>query len=147
MLLAGTMVLGAVGCSTSDKKESTKKNPSDKTMYISVEKESTSPDKVEFPWYNLRLPCILMYRSLILANPAETEFTPDMAEFEISPDGLIYTFEMKEGLKWSDGEPLTAEDVKWSVETALKAAQVTSTFTTCFNYIKGAKEFDMTPVK
>ena len=146
MLIAGTMLFSMVGCSGTESKENTKgktqkEENTDKALYISVEKESTSSDKVEFPWYNLRLPCILMYRSLVLANPAETEFAPDMAEYEISPDGLVYTFNLKDNLKWSDGEPLTAEDVKWSAETALKATQVTSTFTTCFNYIKGAKEF------
>lgn len=30
---------------------------------------------------------------------------------ETSEDGLVYTVKIKENLKWSDGEPLTAEDV------------------------------------
>ena len=89
MLIAGTMLFSMVGCSGTESKENTKgktqkEENTDKALYISVEKESTSSDIVEFPWYNLRLPCILMYRSLVLANPAETEFAPDMAEYEIS---------------------------------------------------------------
>ena len=44
------------------------------------------------------------------------ELIPELAdgEPEISDDGLTYTFKMKEGLKWSDGEPLDATDVVYS---------------------------------
>lgn len=99
-------------------------------------------EKVEFPWYNLRLPCILMYRSLVIANPAETAWEGDLAEsYTISDDGLTYTFVLRDGLKWSDGEVLTVDDIVWNVETALKAAQVASAFTSCFGYIEGVKDF------
>lgn len=40
---------------------------------------------------------------------------PDLAEsHEMSEDGLTYTFTMKDGLKWSDGEALDATDVAYS---------------------------------
>ena len=40
---------------------------------------------------------------------------PAMAEsVDISEDGLTYTFKLREGLKWSDGSPLTAEDFVFS---------------------------------
>jgi peptide/nickel transport system substrate-binding protein len=41
------------------------------------------------------------------------EITPELAESlpEVSEDGLRYVFTLREGLKWSDGEPLTADDV------------------------------------
>ena len=36
---------------------------------------------------------------------------PAMAEsYEVSEDGCTYTFKLREGLKWSDGSPLTAHD-------------------------------------
>jgi oligopeptide transport system substrate-binding protein len=31
-------------------------------------------------------------------------------DYTISPDGLTYTFKIKQGIKWSDGKPLTAHD-------------------------------------
>lgn len=34
--------------------------------------------------------------------------------YEISEDNLTYTFKLKEGLKWSDGQPITAKDVAFS---------------------------------
>ncbi len=46
---------------------------------------------------------------------AEGKVVPDLAEsYEISEDNLTYTFTMKDGLKWSDGEELNAEDVVYS---------------------------------
>jgi len=42
---------------------------------------------------------------------------PCLAEsWDISADGLTYTYKLKEGLKWSDGEPLTSEDVAFTFE-------------------------------
>ena len=38
---------------------------------------------------------------------------PGCAEsWEVSEDGLSWTFHLREGLKWSDGKPLTAEDFR-----------------------------------
>ena len=42
-----------------------------------------------------------------------------MAEYTVSDDGLTYTFVLQDDLKWSDGEPITADDIVWNVETAL----------------------------
>ncbi|NLN65183.1 MAG: peptide ABC transporter substrate-binding protein [Clostridiaceae bacterium] len=38
---------------------------------------------------------------------------------EQSDDGLTYTFKLREGLKWSDGKPLTAQDFVWSWKRAV----------------------------
>ena len=47
------------------------------------------------------------------------EIVPALAEtWEISDDGLTYTFHLKEGVKFSDGADLNAEAVKTSIEAA-----------------------------
>lgn len=47
----------------------------------------------------------------LLMFDQENNIVPGQAEsFEISEDGLTYTFHLRDGLKWSDGTPLTAED-------------------------------------
>ena len=44
---------------------------------------------------------------------------PGLAEsWEASNGGKTYTYKLREGLKWSDGEPLTSEDVAWTINTA-----------------------------
>ena len=40
--------------------------------------------------------------------------------WEISADGLTYTFHLRPGLVWSDGAPLTSQDFLWSWRRVLK---------------------------
>lgn len=41
--------------------------------------------------------------------------TPDLAEkWTVSPDGLVYTFELARNAKWHDGKPVTAEDAEYT---------------------------------
>lgn len=45
------------------------------------------------------------------------EYIPNMAEsYEISEDGLTFTFKLRQGMQWSDGQPLTAQDFKWTYD-------------------------------
>ena len=56
-----------------------------------------------------------------LTDKAADDFAtiPGLAEsWEGSDDGLTYTYTLREGLKWSDGEPLTADDVAWTINTS-----------------------------
>ncbi len=40
------------------------------------------------------------------------------ATWDKSPDGLTYTYHLRKDLKWSDGEPLTADDIAWTINTS-----------------------------
>jgi microcin C transport system substrate-binding protein len=54
---------------------------------------------------------------LLYQNPDTYEWQPQLAEnYEISKDGLTYTFYLRKNAKFSDGSPVTAEDVKFSIE-------------------------------
>lgn len=58
----------------------------------------------------------LVYSGLLKATP-RGELIPDLAEsYVVSPDGLTYTFILKEGLVWHDGVALTAEDILFTIE-------------------------------
>jgi peptide/nickel transport system substrate-binding protein len=62
-----------------------------------------------------------MYEQLLRVNaPGSAEpFTPLLAEsWEKSADGLVWTFHLRPNVKFHDGEPLTAEAVKKSIEAA-----------------------------
>ena len=46
----------------------------------------------------------------------------ELAErYEVSPDGLTLTFYLRKDAKFQDGTPVTAEDVKWSLDRAVSA--------------------------
>lgn len=63
----------------------------------------------------------LMYAGLLDIDPYTGEVTPALAEsFTVDPDGLTYTTKLRKGLKWSDGKPITAEDVAYTWNTIIK---------------------------
>ncbi|MEU6945978.1 MULTISPECIES: ABC transporter substrate-binding protein [unclassified Streptomyces] len=49
---------------------------------------------------------------------ASTELVPDLATDagKVSPDGLTYTFTLKDGVTWEDGKPITSKDIKYGIE-------------------------------
>ncbi len=58
-----------------------------------------------------------IYQGLVSRTP-EQEIVPALAEdWEISPDGLTYTFTLREGVTFHDGQELTPQDVVWSLAT------------------------------
>lgn len=60
-----------------------------------------------------------IYSSLIAKDP-DGNYVPYMAEsWEISPDGLAYTFHLKHDVKFHNGDPVTAQDWVWSFERAV----------------------------
>lgn len=61
------------------------------------------------------------YENLVRWNPEWTEVVPNVAEsFEASEDATAYTFTLREGMRWSDGEPFTADDIMfWFEDVAL----------------------------
>ena len=65
---------------------------------------------------------------------------PGMAErWEISQDGLKYTFHLRPGVKWSNGEPVTSDDFLWSWLRALREPEAEYKYQ--FYYIRGAEAY------
>lgn len=61
----------------------------------------------------------LQYATLTDKAAADFATEPALAEsWEASDGGLTYTYTLREGLVWSDGTPLTAEDVAWTINTS-----------------------------
>jgi peptide/nickel transport system substrate-binding protein len=73
----------------------------------------------------------MMYATLTDKDAADFHTIPGLAEsWEASDDGLTYTYTLREGLKWSDGQPLTAEDVAYTVNRSREEAWLNYSSTT-----------------
>jgi len=58
-----------------------------------------------------------IYQGLVARTP-EQDIVPALAsDWTVSPDGLTYTFTLREGVTFHDGQPLTPQDVVWSLTT------------------------------
>src|SRR6516225_7282892 len=51
-----------------------------------------------------------MVYDTLLATNANFKIQPQMADWKVSDDKLTYAFTLRDGLKWHDGTPVTAED-------------------------------------
>ena len=62
-----------------------------------------------------------IYSGLLQYGPDDPDqWGPDLAErWDISADGLDYTFHLRRGVKWHDGQPFTAADVKASLDRVI----------------------------
>jgi peptide/nickel transport system substrate-binding protein len=59
-----------------------------------------------------------IYSGLVRSDPTgrTNDIVPSLAErWSVSPDGKTYTFYLRPGLRFSNGQPLTAEDVAWTL--------------------------------
>jgi len=62
---------------------------------------------------------ILMDASLVKYDNGTQQFEPELAKaWETTPDGVTWTFHLRKGAAFSDGHPITAEDVLFSFQVA-----------------------------
>lgn len=57
-----------------------------------------------------------MIYDTLAGTDANFKIQPQMADWKISDDGLVYTFTLRDGLKWHDGTPVTTADCEASIK-------------------------------
>src|SRR5262249_54005090 len=73
---------------------------------------------------------------------------PLLAEgWTVSKDGKVFTFKLRPSLKWTDGQPITAEDVKFSYDAILDPKFGAVAERTAFESIQGIKILDSRTVQ
>lgn len=78
----------------------------------------------------------------LLAYDEEGNLVSGMAEMpEISEDGLHYTFKIKDGMKWSNGDPVTAKDFEFSWLRVLDP-ETASIYAYQLYYVKGGEAYN-----
>ncbi|MBR0873049.1 ABC transporter substrate-binding protein [Bradyrhizobium tropiciagri] len=81
----------------------------DKTITAVMHSDLRVIDPIMTTAYITRDHGYMIYDTL-LATDANFKIQPQMADWKISDDKLTYTFTLRDGLKWHDGTPVTAED-------------------------------------
>jgi peptide/nickel transport system substrate-binding protein len=60
------------------------------------------------------------WENLVIWKPDFSGVVPNIAEsYEVSSDVTEYTFKLRQGMKWSDGKPFTADDIMFYIEDVL----------------------------
>ncbi|MDQ3993015.1 MAG: ABC transporter substrate-binding protein, partial [Actinomycetota bacterium] len=89
------------------------------TLRIGSDALATQPD----PPRSYALPDMQLQMALLdrlVERWPEATIVPSLAErWEISDDGLRYVFHLRDGVRWSDGTPLTAHDVEYGIKRSL----------------------------
>lgn len=77
---------------------------------------ATLDPAIGYDWQNWSM-IKSLYDGLMDYEPGTTELRPGLAEsYEISDDGMIFTFKLREGVKFHNGRVMTADDVKYSLD-------------------------------
>ena len=80
-----------------------------------------------------------VFSGLVTMN-TDLQLVPDIAEsWEIDDTGTVYTFHLRENAKFHDGKPITAHDVKWSLERAVHPDTASPVADTYLNDIIGVE--------
>lgn len=95
---------------------------------------------VAYTDYNI---LIALFEGLTVIDEASSQAAPGMAEkWEISPDGLVYTFHLRADAVWSDGDPVTAEDFAFSIQRILEP-KLASEYSYMLYAVAGAEDYNL----
>ena len=90
----------------------------------------------------------LMYENLITVDAKTLDFEPSLARrWAVSDDGNEFTFVIDERATWSDGKPVTAEDVKWTFDTVTDPKTDTGSWKTLLGEFESPEVVDLRTVR
>src|SRR3954468_13370356 len=108
-LAAGGATLGALSFPNVVRSQTS----SGSTLISAQTTEATGLDPSLVPALSRSRRSPLMYNQLVRFDPDMT-LVPELAEsWQISPDGLTWTFKLRQGVKFHDGQEFTSADVKF----------------------------------
>ena len=81
---------------------------------------------------------IALIEGLVSEDPKTLKPVPGVAEkWEVSEDGLVYTFHLRKNAKWSNGDPVTAQDFVFSYRRILNP-ELASQYASMLHGLKNA---------
>ena len=90
----------------------------------------------------LYMPQKFLFDRLIIADENLTPKKGQLAsEYSVSEDGFTIEFILRDGVTWHDGTPVTAEDVKFTVEYSARVPQLNAVAANTYSSLVGYKEY------
>ena len=90
----------------------------------------------------------LMYDQLLGTDPETGDLAPALARrWLVSDDGREFTFELDERARWSDGVPVTADDVKWTFDAVMSPASDTGPWKSTLAFFESPEAVDARTVR
>lgn len=117
--LTFSMILA--GCSSTKSNNKKEEKPKDELVLAFGSEPATGFDPTT-GWGRYGSP---LFQSTLLKRDDKLNIVNDLATgYEVSEDGKVWTVTLRDDVKFSDGEPLTAKDVKFTFETAAGSGSV-----------------------
>lgn len=133
------LLLGSVFATAIVIAGSARLEPADFTFNNATEVATLDPARVTGTPEGRVIRCL--FEGLTVKHPETLEPLPGMAEsWTISNDGLVYTFNMRKGAQWSNGDPVTAQDFVFSWERFLHP-MTAAEYAYQLWYVVGAKDY------
>ena len=117
-LLASTAVLLALApfAAAQDYEPDPNAKPGGDVVITYKDDVATLDPAIGYDWQNWSM-IKSLFDGLMDYVPGTTELRPGLAEsYEISDDGQVFTFHLREGVKFHNGREMTADDVKYSLD-------------------------------
>ena len=118
LLTASAMVAGLMGTSTAVM--AVEESTSDLNIMLETPVESLDPQQATD---GTSFEVIADYTDGLMQMDADGQAVPAIAEsYDVSEDGLTYTFHLREDANWSNGDPVTAQDFVFAWQRAVDPA-------------------------
>jgi oligopeptide transport system substrate-binding protein len=138
--LAGLLILAAASCARRETPVEAGVRTQTLLMGNAAEPADLDPDVISA--YTDSVIAYSLFEPLTWVDPKTSLAVPAAAtSWEVSPDGLVYTFHLRKEARWSNGDPLTADDFVYGFHRILSP-----TFAAYYSYmlwpIKNAEAFN-----
>ncbi|WP_319371838.1 peptide ABC transporter substrate-binding protein [uncultured Ilyobacter sp.] len=139
-MMLGILLLSLLMVACSGKKEASEGKDAEQVLIFNLGAEPKTVDPQLNSATDGGIVINNTFEGLMRMN-AEGMTVPATAEsYEVSEDGTVYTFHIRENAKWSDGQPVKASDFEYAWKRALDPS-VAAEYSFQLYYIKGAQEY------
>lgn len=157
--VASLLVLGLVaGCGSSSQPQAAQPAPTSPApapapapaplnkVVIAIKGDPSGLDAQKNDDGNMRVITESIYEALVTRDGQTLEIKPQLAESCKQPDTTTVECKLRSGVKFSNGDPLTADDVVWSVQRQI-SKELNSAIGSFFSTITGATKVDDSTVR